>query len=168
MVSAYALLDNSYKEYKKKVIEIHGKDGELEIVEAIAEDKYEKEQPEVKTDELLFYDNFSGRFFNSTMNDVLAAFYQINRHVNSNYCATLNDFYNYLDIPTIDGGNILGWSVGMNSEAYWQEWIDFGIEELRPYLSMDGSIIVKYTGEEMDSAGVSWLLPHLMVTGRER
>ena len=45
--------------------------------------------------------------------------------------------------------------------------IDFGIEELRPYLSLDGSIIVKYTGEEMDSAGVSWLLPHLMVTGRE-
>lgn len=129
LVSAYALLDNSYKEYKKKVIELHGKDGELEIVEAIVEDKYEEEEPEVQDDKLLFYDKFSDQFFNSTMNDVLAAFYQINRHVNTNYCATLNDFYNYLDIPNIDGGNILGWSVGMNSEAYWQEWIDFGIEE---------------------------------------
>ena len=87
LVSAYALLDNSYKEYKKKVIELHGEDGELEIIEAIVEDKYEKEQPIIESNELLFYDKFSGRFFNSTMNDVLAAFYQINRHVSTNYCA---------------------------------------------------------------------------------
>jgi hypothetical protein len=129
LVSAYALLDNSYKEYKKKVIEIHGEDGELEIVEAIVQDKFEEEKPEVKNDDILFYDKFSGRFFTSTMNDVLAAFYQINRHVNTNYNATLNDFYDYLEIPHIDGGDVLGWSVGMNSEAYWQEWIDFGIED---------------------------------------
>lgn len=129
LASAYALLDNSYKEYRKKVIELHGKEGELEIVEAIVEDKYEEEKPEVKNDELLFYDKFSNQFFNSTMNDVLAAFYQINRHVNTNYNATLNDFHDYLGIPHIDGGDVLGWSVGMNSEAYWQEWIDFGIEE---------------------------------------
>lgn len=129
LVSAYALLDNSYKEYKKKVIEIHGKDGELEIVEAIVEDKYEKEQPSTESDELLFYDQFSGRFFNSSMNNVLSTFYQINRDVSCNYSATINDFYDYLDVPHIDGGDVLGWSVGMNSEAYWQEWIDFAVEE---------------------------------------
>ena len=129
LVSAYALLDNSYKEYKKKVIELHGEEGDLEIIEAIVEDKYEEEKPETKTDELLFYDKFSGRFFHSTMNDVLAAFYQINRHVNTHYNATVNDFYDYLNVPHMDGGDVLGWSVGMNSEAYWQEWIDFGIEE---------------------------------------
>lgn len=129
LVSAYALLDNSYKEYKKKVIEIHGKDGELEIVEAIVEDKYEKEQTSTESDELLFYDQFSGRFFNSSMNNVLSTFYQINRDVSTNYSATINDFYDYLDIPHIDGGDVLGWSVGMNSEAYWQEWIDFAVEE---------------------------------------
>ena len=130
LVSAYALLDNSYKEYKKKVIEIHGEDGELEIVEAIIEDKYEEEKPSTESDEMLFYDKFSDQFFHSTMNDVMAAFYQINRHVNTNYCATLNDFYNYLNVTPIDSGHVLGWSVGMNSEAYWQEWIDFGIEEM--------------------------------------
>lgn len=129
LVSAYALLDNSYKEYKKKVIEIHGEDGEKLLVEAIVEDKYEEEKPSTESDELLFYDKFSGRFFNSSMNNVLSTFYQINRDVSTNYCATINDFYDYLDIPHIDGGDVLGWSVGMNSEAYWQEWIDFGIEE---------------------------------------
>ena len=45
--------------------------------------------------------------------------------------------------------------------------VDFTAEELRPYLSQTGNIIVKYTVHEGDSAGVSNLLPHLMVTGRE-
>jgi len=130
LVSAYALLDNSYKEYKKKVIELHGKDGELEIVEALVEEKYEKEEPKTDSDELLFYDKFSDRFFNSTMNNVLSTFYQLNRDLSTNYCATINDFYDYLDIPYIDGGDVLGWSVGMNSEAYWQEWVDFAVEEM--------------------------------------
>lgn len=129
LVSAYALLDNSYKEYKKKVIELHGKDGEMKIVEAIVDDKYEEEKPSTESDELLFYDKFSGRFFHSTMNNVLSTFYQINRDLSCNYSATLNDYYDYLDIPHIDGGDVLGWSVGMNSEAYWQEWIDFAVEE---------------------------------------
>ncbi|MBQ7797212.1 MAG: hypothetical protein IJ374_11735 [Lachnospiraceae bacterium] len=44
--------------------------------------------------------------------------------------------------------------------------VDFGVEELRPYLSQTGSIVVKYTGNEGDSMGVTSLLPHLMVTGR--
>lgn len=45
---------------------------------------------------------------------------------------------------------------------------EFGMEELRPYLSQDSSIVVKYKVNESDSNGVSWLLPHLMVTGRKR
>ncbi len=45
--------------------------------------------------------------------------------------------------------------------------VDFTAEELRPYLSQTGNIIVKYTVQEGDSTGVSSLLPHLMVTGRE-
>ena len=46
--------------------------------------------------------------------------------------------------------------------------VDFEPEELRPYLSQDGTIVVKYMVDESDSTGVSWLLPHLMITGRER
>ena len=46
--------------------------------------------------------------------------------------------------------------------------VDFAGEELRPYLSSTGNMIVKYTITDNESAGVSSLLPHLMVTGRER
>lgn len=40
--------------------------------------------------------------------------------------------------------------------------------ELEPYLSPENTLVVKYTTEEADSAGVSSLLPVLMVTGRVR
>lgn len=45
--------------------------------------------------------------------------------------------------------------------------IDFSEEELRPYISEKNSLTVKYTAGENDSSGVSTLLPHPMVTGRE-
>ena len=45
--------------------------------------------------------------------------------------------------------------------------VHFTAEELRPYLSQENSIIVKYAVGESNTAGVSSLLPHLMVTGRE-
>lgn len=43
---------------------------------------------------------------------------------------------------------------------------DFSIEEIRPYLSQENHIVIKYVVRESDSAGISSLLPHLMVTGR--
>lgn len=44
---------------------------------------------------------------------------------------------------------------------------DYTAEELHPYLTQKNSLVVKYTAGETDHAGISLLLPHLMVTGRE-
>lgn len=44
--------------------------------------------------------------------------------------------------------------------------VDFSAEEIRPYLSQENHMVIKYTVSESDSAGISSLLPHLMVTGR--
>lgn len=40
LAGAYALLDQSYKDYKNKVIEMYGDDVDRKIVESIAEDYY--------------------------------------------------------------------------------------------------------------------------------
>ena len=74
----------------------------------------------------LFYDDFSGRYFESTIEKVHAAEYNINRDLSMRDYATLNEFYDYLGLIPIDGGNDLGWSTGMNFDHYWQSWIDFG------------------------------------------
>ena len=43
LMSAYALLNNSYKEYREKVTEIHGEEAEKNIRHEIVKDKYEEQ-----------------------------------------------------------------------------------------------------------------------------
>ena len=125
LVSAYALIDNSYKEYKKKVEELYGKEADAQIKQEIAKDKLKDADVQNEGDELLFYDEFSGRYFNATMERVLIAEYQVNRELHNGGCDTLNHFYELIGIDPIEGGDALGWSEGGNYERYWQSWLDF-------------------------------------------
>ena len=125
LASAYALINNSYKEYKKKVEELYGKEANSQIQQEIAKDKYKENNIQQENDELLFYDEFSGRYFNATMERVLVAEYQINRELHNSGHDTLNHFYELVGLNPIDGGDALGWSEGGNYERYWQSWLDF-------------------------------------------
>ena len=130
LMSAYALLDNSYKEYKKKVIELYGEEADLEIKTNIAKDKYEETDIEVKDDKKLFFDFYSSRYFESTDEIVRKAEYDLNRELSIMSYASLNDFYDLLKIEKIDGGDDLGWSAAKNFEYYCQSWIDFAHEKV--------------------------------------
>lgn len=125
MASAYAMLDNSYKEYKKKFREMYGTDADAEVRESIANDKYK--QVDIPEDEKfdLFFDEFSGRFFKSTLEKVQKAEYQVNRDLVMQEWCTINNFYEYLGIPVLDIGDDIGWSTANNEQAYWQAWVDF-------------------------------------------
>ena len=125
LMSAYALLDNSYKDYKKKAQELYGDDADIQIKKSIAEDKYKEADIVVDGNKQLFYDDFSGRYFESTMEDVIWAEYELNRTVSIYGGVYLNDFYDFLNIPTTDYGNYLGWSADSLSEMYWSSWVDF-------------------------------------------
>lgn len=126
LISAYALLDNSYREYKQKVTELYGEDADDNVKSEIAKDKYKESDIEPEDGMKLFYDEFSGRYFESTIENVQDAEYNINRDLSMRDYATLNEFYDYLGLIPIDGGDDLGWSTGMNHDHYWQSWIDFG------------------------------------------
>lgn len=125
LTSAYALLDSSFKEYKNKVVELYGEDGEARVREEIAKDDYEETDITVSEGNQLFYDAFSHRYFESTLFKVQQAEYYLNRDLTMRDYAYLNEFYEYLDIDEIDSGWTLGWSVGSCLAAYWQPWIDF-------------------------------------------
>ena len=132
LTSAYALLDNSYKDYKKKVAELYGEEAEEHIRAEIAKDNYdEKDVIEEETDgNQLFYDAFSERYFQSTMEKVLDAEYELNREVTVGGAAYLNEFYGLLGIPRVDYGDYLGWSSIALAEMYWQAWVDFAHEKV--------------------------------------
>lgn len=132
IMSAYALVDRSYKDHKAKVAELYGEEATAHIREEIAKDKYKDEDISFtgEDDKKLFYDDFSGRYFESTITKVQNAEYQLNRDLSMRDYATINEFYEYLEIPPIDGGDDLGWSTGMNFDYYWQSWIDFGHQKV--------------------------------------
>lgn len=125
LMSAYALLDNSYKEYKAKAKELYGEDADERITEEIVKDHYNEEEIEVDDNKLLFYDDYSGRYFESTMEDVLRAELEINKLLCVCGGAYLNEFYDALGIPTVDYGEHMGWSTFMMLETYWDSWLDF-------------------------------------------
>lgn len=130
LVSAYTLIDSSYKEYKNKVKELYGEDANNEINGEIAKDKYEETDISVDDSKLLFFDHFSMRYFESTMEEVIQAEYSINRQIAVNAGAYLNEFYDFLGIPQVDYGNELGWSQGILSDMYWAQWLDFDHEKV--------------------------------------
>lgn len=125
LMSAYALLDTKYKDHKKKVTELYGEDANSRITEEIAKDKRETSDIPGKIAKQLFYDEFSGRYFESTMEDVIKAQYAINRTLSVHGGASLNEWYEELDIEPTDYGQYLGWSYGMLMDCQWTPWLEF-------------------------------------------
>lgn len=124
VTSAYVLLDQAYKEYRGKVKELCGKDGETDIRKAIAKDHY-KGGFDVSDDKLLFYDEISERYFERTMAEVIDAEYYLNRNFILEGRVKLNDFYDLLDLPKTELGSVVGWSADSAAAFFGYQWIDF-------------------------------------------
>lgn len=143
LVSAYALLNNSYREYKKKVEEVYGEGTDAHIKGEIVKDKYKDndEDFQVEDNRQLFYDYFSERYFESTMEEVMQAEYDLNRKLHTRDYAHLNDFYELLGLEPIEPGWTLGWSLGASLSHYWKTWIDFRHEKVEMEDGMECYIV---------------------------
>lgn len=124
LMSAYALIDNSYKEYKNKVEELYGEETHKEVVSSIAKDKY-TDDIRVDDNKMLFYDEFSHRYFESTLEDVIKAEYSTNRQLQCNGGVYLNEYYEFLGLEPSQVGTNLGWSSGILESHYCAERIEF-------------------------------------------
>lgn len=141
MTSAYALLDNSYKEYKKKVKEMYGEEADEYVRKELAKDQYADNDIIWDDDTELFYDEFSKRYFESTMKDVIQAEYNLNRQMATCSGAYLNEWYEFLGIPEIPAGKELGWSTGILESHYWAQWIEFDHTRVEMEDGMECTII---------------------------
>ena len=130
LMSAYALVDQTFRDYKTHVEDEYGEEANAHIREKIAKDRYVEHKTELDGETKLFYDFYSGRYFNSTMEKVLAAEFALDRQIILGECAYLNDFYQELGIPFIDVGDEVGWSRGRMCDMYCQEWVDFNHQDV--------------------------------------
>ena len=125
LMSAYALLDSTYKDYRGKVDELFGTEAGKQVRAEIAKDKYADQHVEPQGDNLLYYDFYSGRYFEASPAAVKQAEYNFNRTLMLDDCACLNDWYRFLDLEPLEHGDNFGWTTYANSDAYWQTWVDF-------------------------------------------
>ena len=125
LISALALADRSYREHKNKVIQLLGEDAEKEIEEEIAKDHLKGAEDVVLYDEeYLFYDSYSQRYFNAKPKDVREAEYHLNRNFAIRGYAPINEYYEFLGIDKIDGGDDIGWTPAAY-DFYGYAFIDF-------------------------------------------
>lgn len=134
LASAYALIDNAYKEYKGKLKELYGEEAHNNIIDALAVEKAEDVRvanynltsycdlsiEDGSSEPRLFYDEYSNRFFQTTIEQVMNAEYHINRNFVLRGYVTLNEFYEFLGLEQTEYGSTVGWSI--DDEMYW---IDF-------------------------------------------
>lgn len=133
LISAYGLLNESYMKYQRKVIENCGEETHTEILKAIAEETKSvtitadnffslsnQGMAEDFSEPRLFYEEFSGRYFEAPLEQVLLAEYHVNRNMALGALILLNDFYEFLGLERTDYGGEVGWYV--NDDYIW---IDF-------------------------------------------
>ena len=122
LASAYVLMDGMYKEYQKTTNDLYGEDADGEIKKRMAIGHYE--DIIVFDGETLFHDEYSGRFFKSTMDAVKEAEYHLNRNYALRGYCELNEFYDFVGLEPTEYGHTIGWSVDAGNH-YGYSWIDF-------------------------------------------
>lgn len=134
LMSAYALVDNSYKDYKKKLKELYGEEAHENIVNSVTAEKAKDSNVvahhlcsvcDLSTDEngsnpVLFYDEYGKRYFEATIEQVITAEYHLNRNFVLRGFADLNELYEFIGIAQTEFGSAVGWAV--EDDFYW---IDF-------------------------------------------
>ena len=128
VTGAYILLDQTYKKYKDKVIELYGKETDQKVRAEVAKDIYKEEkpaEPDPDDGKLLFFEEHYGRYFRRKMEEVIDAEYRINRDLAQSGEASLSDFFEYLGLDDEEIGDALGWSQEAICDFYNPAWIDF-------------------------------------------
>ena len=134
VAGAYVLLSDQYRRYINKVKDTFGEGAHNGILSSIAIEKAEDIPVIAQTvtgglqsfdgsdeERVLFFDGYSQRYFESTISHVLQAEYHINRNHVLGGDISLNDFYLFLGLDKVEGGDEVGWFI----DSYDLEWIDF-------------------------------------------
>lgn len=134
IAGAYALASDSFKRYRKSAKNVFGEDADEKIIDDVEAHMTKCERRYISApnfmigntslnesdeEERLFLDVYSNRYFYSTLSRVIEAEYHTNRNLALGAEVSLNDFYDFLGIDKISGGDLL-WSI---CDDYL--WIDF-------------------------------------------
>lgn len=129
LLDAYISTKGALEQYKNGVIAAVGEEAEAKIEEKLYPREYDVGD-EHEDGEELFYDEYSHKFFYSTMTDVTTALYHVNRNFILRGYVPVNEYYDFLGIDHIPTGDVEGWSWDNFAEDGLQ-WIDFAVRKVK-------------------------------------
>ncbi len=133
--TAYNMLDQSYKQYRGAANSVFGEDADAKIKAEVAKKNYIScpsfigssyvyDPDKDSSEENLFYDFYSERYFTSKLSAVINAQYHINRNLILRGETSLEEYYAFLGIENIENGDKLGWNIYDIQESGF-DWLDF-------------------------------------------
>ena len=135
LTSAYAILNESYKQYRQAAKKVYGEDADNKIHAEMAKDAqvasydwgYQVYNMDMdpESEQVLFYDLTSKKYFTTTMAAVLNAQYHVNRNLAIRGDCSLNEYLSFLGVEGIDKGDEMGWEISYMVEEMDCYWLDF-------------------------------------------
>ena len=134
LASAYALLSHNFQEYRAHVKKIFGDDADQKVIDSVVIEQAERGlitsqtfasidslAVDMEEEDRLFYDSYSGRYFNAPFSQVLQAEYHLNRNYVLGGNIPVNMFYDFLGLEHVPDGDLIGWDI-CESEIYWLDF----------------------------------------------
>lgn len=134
LASAYALLDQSYKEYRKSVKDVYGEIGDRRIIQDVADRKSEDLNLTENEDDM-FFDFFDMQFFNSKLAKIQEAEKEANEILKTNGYISLRTVYSLMGKDIMETDDLLGWSTAAG-RLYGYDGVKIIVDES---ISKDGS-----------------------------
>lgn len=141
LATAYKLSQSALHEFKEKAVEVVGEKKVSEIKQKVNQDKVDKD-PVSKTEVIitdkgktLMYDTISGRYFESSIEEINKIVNELNRDMLSDMYISLNQFYSAIGLQHTKTGYDLGWQCDKGLIE-----VDFGAtiaDDGRPCITID-------------------------------
>lgn len=116
LISGFTIAETSFREYRDKTIELEGKSADQKIRDSIQQDRVmadpsSNEVVILGVGNVLCYDKYSGRYFESSREEIRQAQNDVNEAmINGDMYASLNEFYMRIGLPITKMGEGLGFS----------------------------------------------------------
>lgn len=114
LIGAYSITETAFREYRDKVVDQIGKNQEQKVRDNIAQDRVKndpvKEVIITGNGDVLCYDTYTGRYFQSNIETLRKAQNDINLQCIHDMHASQNEFYRKIGLPPVANGDEVGWN----------------------------------------------------------
>lgn len=116
IAAAYSVSEKAFDQYREKVVEKLGESKERTYRDEIAQDEVTNNPSSSREiiiatgGEVLCFDSWTGRYFESDVETLKAAQNKVNYMINSEFSASLSDFFSFIGLPATAASDEVGWN----------------------------------------------------------